>query len=156
MPTNCHFPSDFTSRILKTRTALISAMQTAQQTTDDILPAIDLSLPDIPFTMSDEPRLYVRDDGLADWDGALQDRAAMRAFGTAVWARINGMDPDSVSEDDDGDITKHHEKSPAVTAKIEDTEQIRQLRLKLEILQNELQIMETDHTALLKSGMSVL
>lgn len=131
-------------------------MQTAQQTTDEILTAIDLSLPDIPFTLSDEPRLYVRDDGLADWDGALQDRAAMRAFGTAVWARINGMDPDSVSEDDDGDIANHHEKSPAVTAKIEDTEQIRQLRSKLEILQNELQQMERNHTVLLKSGMRLL
>ena len=42
------------------------------------------------------PYLYIRDDGTIDWDGALQDRAALKQFGTSVWARINGQDPESI------------------------------------------------------------
>ena len=99
------------------------------------------------------PKLYVRDDGTVDWDGALQDRAALRSFGTAVWARINGRDPTSVSDDDDGDdkAVGHH-AAKAVTAKVEDTPQILEARKTLNALESELGKMEKAHTRLLSSG----
>lgn len=127
-------------------------MKSATNTTDDILSTI--ALPDLSFKVPDQPRLYVRDDGLADWDGALQDRAAMRAFGRAVWARINGVDPDSVSEEGEDEIEKHHGTKAAVTAKINDTEEICRQRDKLRILEAELKSMEREYTLLLKSAIS--
>ena len=45
-----------------------------------------------------DPSLYVREDGTVDWDGALQDREALKKFGSAVWSRINGQDPEEASE----------------------------------------------------------
>ena len=101
-----------------------------------------INLPSIPQIQKEDenvtsatsgPRLYVRDDGTLDWDGALQDRAALQMFGTAVWARINGQDPASVKEDDaDGENNaaggNHGHGDKAVTAKIEDTAQIVEAR----------------------------
>ena len=52
-------------------------------------------------TVGSGPQLYVRDDGTVDWEGALQDRAALRKFGGAVWARINGQTPDDLGDDDE-------------------------------------------------------
>jgi hypothetical protein len=45
-----------------------------------------------------DPSLYVREDGTIDWDGALQDREALKKFGSAVWSRINGQEPESSGE----------------------------------------------------------
>jgi hypothetical protein len=104
------------------------------------------------------PKLYVRDDGTVDWEGALQDRAALRKFGGAVWARINGQTPDDLEEEEEGDDASkaaagfaHKEKSP-VTAKIEETLAIKEARDELNKLQAQLKEMEKDHTALLASG----
>ena len=54
------------------------------------------------------PKLYVRDDGTVDWEGALQDRAALRKFGGAVWARINGQTPDEIGDDIDENKNLQH------------------------------------------------
>mmetsp|Transcript_2762 Transcript_2762/g.6599 ORF Transcript_2762/g.6599 Transcript_2762/m.6599 type:complete len:718 (-) Transcript_2762:951-3104(-) len=109
------------------------------------------------------PQLYVRDDGTVDWEGALQDRAALRKFGGAVWARINGQTPDDLGEEDDDETTSkdgggevggaaHHSK-PAVTAKIEDTPAIQSARRKLNLLQDKLKEKERAHTTLVQSGL---
>ena len=105
-------------------------------------------------TDSAGPKLYVRDDGTVDWDGALQDRAALQMFGTAVWARINGRDPSSVSEDEEGDqgAGGHQGTEKAVTAKIEDTPQIVEARKILREMEGELMAMEREHTKLLRTG----
>ena len=103
------------------------------------------------------PKLYVRDDGTVDWEGALQDRAALRKFGGSVWARINGQTPDDIGEDIDEDKNigiGAHESKPAVTAKIEDTPAIQEARKKLVGLKNELKEAEKAHTTLVASGMS--
>lgn len=113
------------------------------------------------------PKLYVREDGTVDWEGALQDRAALRKFGGAVWARINGQTPDDLVEEDDGDadegekkksahagVAHGTEKKAAVTAKIEETVAIREAREELNRLQAQLKGMEKAHTALLASGKS--
>lgn len=107
-------------------------------------------------TTASGPKLYVRDDGTLDWDGALQDRAALQQFGTAVWARINGRDPSSVSQDvtDGSNHVGGHGEKAAVTAKIEDTPQILEARKKLNELDNELAKMENAHRKLLNSGKS--
>lgn len=124
-----------------------------------------IQLPEMPEILVDIPKepsegvsgeldslLYVRDDGTVDWDGALQDRAALKKFGTAVWARINGQDPDEVDEDKVGERKAFAEK-PAVTAKIEETEAIRLEKERLDDLMEEYNEMESEHTALLNSGM---
>lgn len=116
------------------------------------------------------PMLYVREDGTVDWEGALQDRAALRKFGNAVWARINGQTPDDLDEDDDGDSTatksssnaaaaggggghgsKNNSKS-VVIAKIEETAAIMEARAELNRLIADLNDMEKAHTALLATG----
>lgn len=106
------------------------------------------------------PKLYVRDDGTVDWEGALQDRAALRKFGGAVWARINGQTPDDLpDEDEDGDdknrgnafANSHREKS-AVTAKIQDTPEILAARKELNELEEELKKQTKSHNDLLASG----
>lgn len=107
-------------------------------------------------TVGSGPKLYVRDDGTVDWEGALQDQAALRKFGGAVWARINGQTPDDLGDEDEnetpgGDV---HETKPAVTAKIEDTPTIQEARKKLVSLQDELKGKERAHTALVESGIS--
>lgn len=96
------------------------------------------------------PRLYVRDDGTVDWDGALQDQAALRKFGTAVWARINGRDPESV--DPENHDLQHSPKE--VTAKIVDTPAIKEAREQLDNLSNQLMKMEKEHYKLLNSAIS--
>jgi hypothetical protein len=109
------------------------------------------------------PKLYVREDGTVDWEGALQDRAALRKFGSAVWARINGQTPDDLEEDDEDaeqgarKVPGHggghgNEKKAAVVAKIEETVAIQEARAELNRLQAQLREMEKAHTALLASG----
>lgn len=104
------------------------------------------------------PKLYVRDDGTVDWEGALQDKQALRKFGGAVWARINGQTPGDVSDDDDDDdensksMAHQQHTKPAVTAKIEETPEIRETREQLKKLQDDLKELEKSHTALLNSG----
>jgi len=101
-------------------------------------------------------KLYVREDGTVDWDGALQDRAALKQFGSAVWARINGMDPQNLSDDDNlsDNIAAHAQESDKVTAKIIETEAIKQMKAKLDSLTQQLKNMEKDHKALLISAVS--
>lgn len=102
------------------------------------------------------PKLYVRADGTVDWDGALQDQAALKNFGTAVWARINGRDPEQVDaeEEDETAVSKEREERPAVTAKIEETEAIRKEKDLLSGLESEYTEMQRDHLALLNSAIS--
>jgi hypothetical protein len=120
-----------------------------------------------------DPSLYVREDGTVDWDGALQDREALKKFGSAVWSRINGQDPEEGSEDANngegneaaavvvspksggGEASNggvHHSPTKAVTAKIEETEAIREKREQLNVLMSELQQREVEHIKLLNSG----
>jgi hypothetical protein len=103
------------------------------------------------------PKLYVRDDGTVDWDGALQDQAALRKFGGAVWARINGREPEIL---DGNNIT---DTAPAsggghgggsVTARVIETPEIQSARAELNSLVSELTRMQTEHTALLNSVIS--
>ena len=107
-------------------------------------------------TVGSGPQLYVRDDGTVDWEGALQDRAALRKFGGAVWARINGQTPDDLGDDDDENKNiaggAHGESKPAVTAKIVDTPAIQEARKALVELKDELKQKEKAHTALVASG----
>lgn len=115
-------------------------------------------------TAGSGPKLYVRDDGTVDWEGALQDRAALTKFGSAVWNRINGQTPDDLEEDNaDEESSKGdsesigggaHKTKPAVTAKIEDTPAIQEARKKLVRLENDLKEKEKAHTALVESGIS--
>jgi len=113
-------------------------------------------------TVASGPKLYVRDDGTVDWEGALQDRAALRKFGGAVWARINGQTPDDLGEETndpskgDGETVEGdaHQSKPAVTAKIEDTPSIQDARKELNRLEDELKEKEKAHTALVESGIS--
>lgn len=105
---------------------------------------------------SAEPLLYVRDDGSVDWDGALQDRAALKKIGTAVWARINGQDPESIVEDEEDETTassnnEHSNKKP-ITAEIMETDAIRSLKTKLDILSGEVDKLDAEHIALLSSA----
>ena len=105
------------------------------------------------------PKVYVRDDGTLDWDGALQDRAALQKFGSAVWQRINGQEPTSLDEKDKegGDKNKgqrggHGHGGDEVTAKIQDTPQIRLVRSQLAVISQELQEKQESHAKLLASG----
>eukprot|EP00529_Nitzschia_sp_RCC80_P009773 CAMPEP_0113497642 /NCGR_PEP_ID=MMETSP0014_2-20120614/30738_1 /TAXON_ID=2857 /ORGANISM="Nitzschia sp." /LENGTH=796 /DNA_ID=CAMNT_0000391593 /DNA_START=268 /DNA_END=2658 /DNA_ORIENTATION=- /assembly_acc=CAM_ASM_000159 len=132
-----------------------------------------IKLPEIPdlnataFTAG--PKLYVRDDGTVDWEGALQDRAALRKFGGAVWARINGQTPDDFDGDEDEDEDESsdaadkkqdsiagagHGEKPKVTVEIEETAAIKSARAELERLQAEYKEKQKAHTALLSSGIS--
>jgi len=99
-----------------------------------------------------DPMLYVRDDGTVDWEGALQDRTALKKFGVSVWSRINGEDPETFDEDKLGDSTSH-EKKPA-TAKIVETDAIREEKKKLDIVKNELDQIVSEHTKLLNSAVT--
>lgn len=97
----------------------------------------------------------MRDDGTVDWEGALQDREALRKFGGAVWARINGQTPDDIPEDDEQvEVKDGHmaAEKKAVTAKIEDTPAIRKAREELNLLQKEYKEAQVQHTKLLNSG----
>ncbi len=103
------------------------------------------------------PSVYVRDDGTVDWDGALQDRAALQKFGISVWARINGQDPESIDEESVGKsgsgLDGEHGNNK-VTAKIVETEAIREKKERVDVLKAELDVMEKKHTALLNSAVS--
>eukprot|EP00559_Dactyliosolen_fragilissimus_P005294 CAMPEP_0184862662 /NCGR_PEP_ID=MMETSP0580-20130426/7086_1 /TAXON_ID=1118495 /ORGANISM="Dactyliosolen fragilissimus" /LENGTH=771 /DNA_ID=CAMNT_0027360615 /DNA_START=23 /DNA_END=2338 /DNA_ORIENTATION=- len=101
-----------------------------------------------------DPALYVRDDGTIDWDGALQDAAALQKFGTSVWARINGQDPETVNEDSVKLAGGYSEKE-AVTVKIVETDEIREKKEKLDKLKKDVKIIEGEHTALLNSAVAV-
>eukprot|EP00581_Thalassiosira_minuscula_P011707 CAMPEP_0183720064 /NCGR_PEP_ID=MMETSP0737-20130205/12784_1 /TAXON_ID=385413 /ORGANISM="Thalassiosira miniscula, Strain CCMP1093" /LENGTH=626 /DNA_ID=CAMNT_0025949875 /DNA_START=402 /DNA_END=2282 /DNA_ORIENTATION=- len=116
-----------------------------------------------------DPSLYVREDGTVDWDGALQDREALKKFGSAVWSRINGQDPENNTNGEEGDEEEgkkgssgmtmmggeeFHTQTKAVTAKIEETEAIREKRDELDRLTEELKKMEVEHTKLLNSAIS--
>ena len=166
----------FFRQILKTRENLLKVMR---DSVDGIegeeeggfpikipeIPEIEISIPKEDDTSASAgPKLYVRDDGTVDWEGALQDRAALRKFGGAVWARINGQTPDDVEQEDDestgedrkspsetNSVTAHKSKK-AVTANIEETPAISKARQKLKKLQDDLLELEKSHTALLNSG----
>jgi len=132
---------------------------------DDIRTQLQDSTVTLPNNTNDDKsdlkvKLYVREDGTVDWDGALQDRAALKEFGSDVWARINGMDPINLSDDDDdndnlSDTMAHapHDNEK-VTAKIIETEAIKEMKAKLDALSKELESMEKDHKALLISAVS--
>ena len=126
----------------------IGEMRPKLQLSDDTTAAEDKS------TLFD-PSLYVRDDGTIDWDGALQDREALKKFGSAVWSRINGQDPEEGG--DNGEVStadEFHSTGKAVTAKIPETVAIREKRDQLDRLKKDLNEMETEHTKLLNSGRS--
>ncbi|KAL3770780.1 hypothetical protein ACHAW5_008390 [Stephanodiscus triporus] len=113
-----------------------------------------------------DPSLYVREDGTVDWDGALQDREALKKFGGAVWSRINGQDPEGANDDRGGvagangggggavDVPSSHAgpTTKAVTARIEETDAIREKRESLDALRTELRRMEVEHIRLLNSA----
>ncbi|GFH46547.1 hypothetical protein CTEN210_03021 [Chaetoceros tenuissimus] len=148
-------------RILSSRKKLLSVMSgkvesTSTKDLDDIREK--LQTPDaVEEEEKDEkqPDLYVRDDGTIDWDGALQDRAALKKFGTSVWARINGQDADDIDEDSIGDGNNSHgHGEKKVTAKIRDTPEIIEKRAKLRAAEQELSEMEKENTALLNSAVS--
>ena len=119
--------------------------------------AFSIPIPEITLPKEEEnsksvgPKLYVRDDGTVDWDGALQDRSALQNFGTAVWARINGQNPEFLSEDEDVAVKEEHGPK-AVIVKIQETDDIRAQRAALYALEVEYGEMEQEHTALLNSG----
>lgn len=102
------------------------------------------------------PKLYLRDDGTVDWDGALQDQAALRKFGKAVWARINGRDSESLENGSDLISSSDHfgSKSKEVTAKIEETPEIRAARERLDELSSNLRDLERIHILLLNSAIA--
>lgn len=148
------------TRILKTRENLVKAMagiSTKPEIDFDQLRET-LQTPDVVEEETNkstgDPYLYIRDDGTIDWDGALQDRAALKQFGISVWARINGQDADSLDEDsvDDIAVEPHGNESKRVTVKIAETEAIRNKRELLHQSKKELNDMETEHTALLNSA----
>jgi len=167
-------------RILKTRSNLLRVLHSNDiENGDEPSPSfLKISeLPDLNLTPEDTgaeggnsasigPKLYVRDDGTVDWEGALQDRAALTKFGGAVWARINGqtpveleegsdnkLDDETMSKESGGNVDSRQSK-PAVTAKIPDTPAIRDARKELLRLEDELKSMEKAHTALVASGLS--
>jgi len=160
-------------RILRTRQLLLEVIKGHELYDEEDLP-FQIALPEIRVEipkdtsandpMSPGPKLYVRDDGTVDWDGALQDREALRKFGTAVWARINGRDPESISHEDEELVAidggaqaqqQHHASKPkVVTAKIEETPQIKEAREELNELKKQLASNERSHIALLNSAIS--
>ena len=103
--------------------------------------------------MDAETYLYVREDGTVDWDGALQDRAALQKFGTSVWARINGQNPEMLDEVEDTSAVESHEQKQ-VTAKIVETDAIREKKKKLDELRAERKELTKQNTALLNSAVS--
>lgn len=115
------------------------------------------SSPESSKSTTFDPSLYVRDDGTIDWDGALQDREALKKFGSAVWSRINGQDPENKAAGGEGEDLlpagdEIHALPKVVTAKIAETEAIRMKRNQLEREKLELQRLEAENTRLLNSG----
>ncbi len=169
----CHY---LDSQVLKTRRGLIEIIKGHSEEEKDADGGGDggfgFGLPEIPELRVDipkdddsagpnGPKLYVRDDGTVDWEGALQDRAALRKFGGAVWARINGQTPGELQGEEEEDMdtkdvlqtgNQGHERKPAVTAKIEETPAIRQAREELGRLEEDLKEQVKAHKLLLSSG----
>lgn len=166
----------FVERILRTRQLLLEVLRGHELFDEQDLP-FSLALPEIRVELPKEesdpsspgPKLYVRDDGTVDWDGALQDREALRKFGTAVWARINGRDPESIDEAEEeamaaiqtaktaaAESGAAHDSRPQknVVAAIEETPVIKEKREELDILKNELAALERTHIDLLNSAIS--
>ena len=119
---------------------------------DDIIAKEDNNKKMDTIMQAGDPMLYVRDDGTVDWEGALQDRSALKKFGISVWSRINGEDPETVDEETVGN-TISHEKKPA-TARIAETDAIRDEKKKLNELETALQQMASEHTKLLNSAVT--
>ena len=119
----------------------------------DVSPPITKTVDEKKTLLDIDPKLYVRDDGTIDWDGALQDSAALKKFGSSVWARINGQDPENIDEEA---VQKegggHGGESKAITVKIVETDEIREKKTKLDELQKELRAMTKEHRALLNSA----
>ena len=70
-----------------------------------------------------------------------------------VWSRINGQEP--ADNDDEAEVpSDSHAPSKAVTAKIAETEAIREKRDQLDALVSELYEMEMEHRKLLNSAIS--
>ena len=176
-------------RIVRTRTQLIEIIhgnQIEMSDTESIPAFLQKNLPSLPrmeIPKEDvgedvlSPKLYVRDDGTVDWDGALTSGAALRKFGTAVWARINGRETDSMDDHDDDDdrnsddgdnannstaMTKidkntlqlHGTSSKPVTVRIVETAEIVEARESLFALRDQLTTMEREHYKLLNSVIS--
>lgn len=156
-------------RLVITRQSLMEVFQGYKSGTDDAidLSPFSISLPDLRVEIPREtdengnaigPKLYVRDDGTVDWDGALQDQAALRKFGGAVWARINGRDPELLegnnSTDGSSAAASGHGHSSSVTARVIETPDIKSAREELNSLTSELNQMQNEHTALLNSVIS--
>lgn len=161
-------------RIVKTRQLLMEKSRQEQEKEEGsdeniaLTEEFEFRLPEIRVELPKEesldpaspgPKLYVRDDGTVDWDGALQDREALSKFGTAVWARINGRDPESIDDGDEtGSVASHslenHGPNKVVTAKIEETLEIKAAKRKLDELNRELRNMEGQHVNLLNSAIS--
>jgi hypothetical protein len=149
------------SRIFRTRQLLVQVIRGRELEMEEVVKQFSIALPEIRMEIPQDddptsigPKLYVRDDGTVDWDGALQDQAALGKFGTAVWARINGRDPESIDEDTVIEGAGIDHKPKVVMAKIEDTQQIKEARERLNTLSEELTRMEKAHTALLSSAIS--
>jgi hypothetical protein len=166
-------------RIIRTRSQLIEIIhgnQIEMSDTESIPSFLRKNLPSLPrmeIPKEDvgedalSPKLYVRDDGTVDWDGALTSGAALRQFGTAVWARINGRENESMEDDatnnnstttnvmfDNNTIQLHGTTSKPVTAKIIETIEIIQARESLKALRDEFYTMEKEHYKLLNSVIS--
>ena len=156
-------------RILTTRETLLEFIRRSNLDVESHELPFGIQLPEIPeirveipkeedAASAPGPKVYVRDDGTLDWDGALQDRAALRKFGTAVWARINGQEPTSLdqeNEEDDDKPAESHQHDDEVTAKIQDTPEIRRKRAQLAIISEQLREQQEIHSKLLSSGMFV-
>jgi hypothetical protein len=161
-------------QVLKTRSGLVEIIkghreEQAEEAMDEAEGGFAFELPEIPELRVDipkeddsagstGPKLYVRDDGTVDWEGALQDRAALRKFGGAVWARINGQIPNDLPDEEEDSVgasnTGSHgrEEKAAVTVKIEETPAIRNAREELARLQEDLKRETKAHKQLLSSG----
>ena len=153
-------------RILTTRETLLEFIKRSNLDVESHELPFGIQLPEIPeirveipkeedAASAPGPKVYVRDDGTLDWDGALQDRAALRKFGTAVWARINGQEPTSLdqeNEEDDDKPAESHQHDDEVTAKIQDTPEIRLKRAQLAITSEQLREQQETHSKLLSSG----
>lgn len=150
-------------RLIKTRKNLIDVIQGCKIDIDDDEMRFELNLPELRVELPREkddmnsaagPKLYVRDDGTVDWDGALQDQAALRKFGTAVWARINGREPEPTgTEPINGDAS--HGKAKEVIVQIAETTEIIEARHKLNDLRAQLSQLDVQHTGLLNSAIGV-
>jgi hypothetical protein len=155
-------------RIVSTRRQLIEIIHGNQiEMSDNVsIPSfIQQNLPSLPrmeIPKEDvgedalSPKLYVRDDGTVDWDGALTSGAALRKFGTAVWARINGresMDHAASNQTEISPETANHGPKE-VTAKIVETPEIIEARQRLSILRKQFKEMEKEHYNLLNSVIS--